>query len=317
MGAPGALLLTPIRPVIAARLRRWLRLGARDPAPSREPLEDPLLAAGRELRQRREARGLSLRQLAMETRISTPVLEALERGWRERLPEPTYLRTMLPLIERHLELRHGSLEVLLPSVAAGTTERRRPSRLARFTPGSIEVYSSWQGTLLYGLLTLALVYGLNLEQRRLAAEGLLVLRPIPPLPAGEQQQPARPDASLLESLPELRPLDQPPLRQALRALGQEAVPAPAPPTTSAGLLVLRLQEPTRVSLSSGQGARSELLGARGELVLPLVSGFQLQLTPAPGAGGDTVQWNGKPLSPLPGPPAGRYAAPAGAATPRP
>jgi len=143
-----------------------------------------------------------------------------------------------------------------------------------------------------------------------------VVRPIPPLPAGEQQQQARPDAGLLESLPELRPLDQPPLRQALRGLGQEALPAPAP-STGTGLLVLRLQEPTRVSLSSGQGARSELLGARGELVLPLVSGFQLQLTPAPAAGGDAVEWNGKPLSPLPGPPAGRYAAPAGAATPRP
>ena len=48
------------------------------------PQEDPLLAVGRRLRQEREARGLNLRQLALETRISTPVLEALERGWRDR-----------------------------------------------------------------------------------------------------------------------------------------------------------------------------------------------------------------------------------------
>ena len=48
--------------------------------------QDPLLLAGRRLREQREARGLNLRELAQETRISTPVLEALERGWRDRLP---------------------------------------------------------------------------------------------------------------------------------------------------------------------------------------------------------------------------------------
>ena len=73
------------------------------------PQEDPLLEAGRRLRQEREQRGLSLRQLALETRISTPVLEALERGWRDRLPEAAYLRTMLPLIEQRLDLPGGSL----------------------------------------------------------------------------------------------------------------------------------------------------------------------------------------------------------------
>ena len=45
--------------------------------------EDPLLEVGRRLKSEREARGLNLRQMALETKISTPVLEALERGWRD------------------------------------------------------------------------------------------------------------------------------------------------------------------------------------------------------------------------------------------
>ena len=39
------------------------------------------------MKQRREAGGLTLRELALETRITTPVIEALERGWSDRLPE--------------------------------------------------------------------------------------------------------------------------------------------------------------------------------------------------------------------------------------
>ena len=52
------------------------------------------------MKQRREAEGLTLRELAQETRITTPVIEALERGWSDRLPERAYLASMLPQLER-------------------------------------------------------------------------------------------------------------------------------------------------------------------------------------------------------------------------
>ncbi len=312
-----------------ARLRAWLQRGAKPPAPaSPEHRADPLLLAGQRLRQQREARGLNLRQLALNTRISTPVLEALERGWRERLPEATYLRTMLPLLERHLELEPGSLDGLMPASGSGGPERGRGSLLQRFTPGSIQVYSSWQGTLLYGLLTLALIYALNLEQRRLAADGLLALQPIPPSPVREQPMPDGPRAALLAALPELRPLERRSLQQALRRVGGDrganaalnAAAASAGATSSAaaggsaaragrGVLLLRLQRPTRLTLRGGQGIRSDLQGVQGELAVPIEAGFQLQLVPAPApdAVAPPVEWNGAPLAPLAGPPAGRYA----------
>jgi hypothetical protein len=144
--------LPPTRP--RGRLGRWLgRKPRSQPAAAPESELDALLAAGRQLRQRREERGLSLRQLALDTRVSAAVLEAMERGWPDRLPEATYLRTMLPLIERHLDLPSGCLD---PMLARGNQQQARQQRqgdLLRFTPGSIDVFTTWQGTVLYGVLT--------------------------------------------------------------------------------------------------------------------------------------------------------------------
>jgi hypothetical protein len=288
---------------------------------------DPLIAAGLHLRQQREAQGLSLRDLARDTRISTPVLEALERGWRDRLPEPAYLRTMLPLIERQLQLRPGCLDPLMPESAPLLTGPRRDPLLSRFTPGSIEVFSSWQGTVIYGLLILALIYGLNLSQQRLAAAGLLSLKPIPPLPPSEQLRPARPELALLAAMPELRPLDrrgsQLVLRQLLADLraNRQLSPAASSPvasspagsqaakpgrvTTGNGLLSLQLQQVSRVRLKGAQGLRSDLQGISGNLELNLAPGFELQIEPPPLDPAQVV-WNGTPLEPLPGQPPGRY-----------
>jgi transcriptional regulator with XRE-family HTH domain len=195
---------------------------------------DPLLAAGQQLRQRRELRQLTLRQLANETRISTAVLEALERGWRDRLPEPAYLRTMLPLIERHLELDPGSLEAVLPQVAdSRPTAGRRGGLLQRFTPGSIDVFTTWQGTVLYGLLTMGLIYALNLQQQRLARAGLLAVTPVPPRASGAADHCAEgpggsgrtsPQQILLQTYPELRPLERAAEGQALRLWREASSP---------------------------------------------------------------------------------------------
>jgi transcriptional regulator with XRE-family HTH domain len=175
------------------------------------------------LREARERRGLGLRQLAQETRISTPVLEALERGWRDRLPESAYLRTMLPLIERHLDLEPASLQRLLPSEPLPGQRLRRGNLLRRFTPGSIDVFTTWQGTLLYGLLTAVLIYALNLQQQRLASAGWRAVAPLPdalePSDQGKGSggsQPSRGTTLLLEGYPELRPLEQASQGQALR-----------------------------------------------------------------------------------------------------
>jgi hypothetical protein len=257
--------------------------------------EDPLLAVGRRLREEREARGLNLRQLALETRISTPVLEALERGWRDRLPEGAYLRTMLPLIEQHLGLPTGSLDVALPPQSPQHGPRGTGGGLLkRFTPGSIDVFSTWQGGLLYGGLCLGLIYALNLQQRQLAAANLLSLNPIAPLPASEQRKPAAPGATLLGAFPELRPLQQASRGLGRAALNQLQQAGAEPPAL--GVLELNLSQASTINLRSESGQRSQLSGAKGQLVWQLEPPLELSVYPTPKAA--EVLWNGAALAPL-------------------
>ena len=305
----------------ARRLRRPAPEPASEPAPvaSAPPAgrpgpagTDPLLAVGRQLREAREARGLGMRQLAQATRISIPVIEALERGWRDRLPEPTYLRVMLPLLEQQLVLPAGSLAGALPASDRHGHGPQRQALLRRHTPGSIDVFTTWQGTLLYGLLTLLLLYGLNLQQRRLAAQGATSLTPLPPLPLAPRPggsgsastDPVR--ASLLQAYPELQPLHRAAAGQGLALLRREQGSNP-PRTTAAGpahaaaaaiqpagLLRLRLSRPTSLLLQS-RGGRTTLADLQGELSLPVLPPFELELgAPAEGP----VLWNGAALAPL-------------------
>ncbi|MFM7675025.1 MAG: helix-turn-helix domain-containing protein [Synechococcus sp.] len=292
--------------------RWWGRRPAPGPAGEAESRQDPLLPAGIRLRQAREARGLTLRQLADETRISTPVLEALERGWRDRLPEVTYLRTMLPLIERHLALPPGSLDAALPAPSSEVQPSSRRLLLQRFTPGSIDVFTTWQGTVLYGVLTLGLVYAVNLQQDKLAAQGLLSTRPVPPLGRSEQVRPEDPATVLLSLHPELRPLRQASSGQGMLQLRRERQQKPA---EGLGVLELQFSAPARLELSGAGGLRTELAGASGSVALPVLPPFELRIEPPQAAA--AVRWNGTALAPPAGGPPGRYRYPAPAAAPVP
>jgi transcriptional regulator with XRE-family HTH domain len=306
MGTPGRPPLRPLPPPallspvarLAGRLLRRLR-GRSSPASGREGSRlpaDPLLQAGLRLREAREAEGLGLRQLAQETRISTPVLEALEKGWRDRLPEAAYLRTMLPLLEQRLRLVPGSLAVALPLELRPSPGNRREPLLLRFTPGSIDVFRTWQGTLLYGLLTLLLIYGLNLQQQRLVLRGLLSVRPLPPMaPSAEEAANAEDaDALLLEAYPELQPLRRAARGQALRRLRAESRSGGTRPDLTLGRLQLQLDTPTSLRLLAPRAGETALRDVSGRLSLPVLPPFELQLEPAPPAG--RVLWRGRALA---------------------
>jgi len=283
------------------RLRRN-RKAAAAPSDLSAGAADPLLEAGRVLRQAREARGLGLRQLASETLISTPVLEALERGWRDRLPEAAYLRTMLPLLERYLQLEAGSLRSAV--TAPQTDVVSRATTASRLPLLSVELFTSWQGTAAYTALLLALMYGLNLEQRRLAAQGVHALNPIPPLSeAAVKRLPPVGSELLLQVYPELRPLAQARGSKGLELARRQAVDQDRTPTP--GVLELTLSRPARLSLEAANGLRTNLQAGSGELVLPLTPPLMLALDP-PGAASVGVRWNGTPLKPDA---AGRYSWP--------
>ena len=181
------------------------RKGSSPDAGAAETQAQQRLDLGLMLRRRREELGLSLRELATETRITTPVIEALERGWGERLPERAYLASMLPQIETRLALPAGCLAPLLPQPLV---PQRGPAKagLRRFTLGNIDVFTTWQGTVVYAIVIGLSLLGINRQQKDLALRNSLSLEPVRadveainrrPTPAGSD-----------ERIASLRPLEQ-------------------------------------------------------------------------------------------------------------
>ena len=232
---------------------------------------------------------------------------------------------MLPLLEEHLALEPGSLREALPAAPPRhrAAARGRES-LWRFQPGAIDLFNSWQGSVVYGLLMLGLLLALNRHQRLLAQRGLLSVEPVPaeaipvnpaiasgaasrgsasatatatassagsPRPAvGSEASGQGPVEDLLTAFPELRPLRGAAAGQGLPKLRRERPGS----DLSLGQLRLRLSVPTRLNLTSRGGANS-IAELSGELVLPVLPPFQLRLEPTPAA--EAVRWNGTPLTP--------------------
>ena len=209
---------------------------------------DPLQVIGQQLQQRREEKDLTMRQLALDTRVSTPVIEALEKGWGERLPEPAFLGTIIQKLADRLDLDaaelNRALTEALPERDGG--RRHRDGPMARFTLSSIELFSTWQGTIAYAVLVGGLLYGLNLHHRQMLLAQVTSLQPIPPAvstttPASDQKKSDDLGANgrLLQLHPELRPLDQP-QPESLQRLKISATEASTPPST--GTIELKLPE---------------------------------------------------------------------------
>ena len=148
-----------------------------EPIDTEQQRRETLREIGSALQSRREAEGLTMRQLASETRITTPVIEALERGWADRLPERAYLASMLPQLEQRLALPKGTLDAVLPP--ASVRLRTNGRGLGRFTLGSIDVFTTWQGGVVYGLIMVLGLLLLNRQQHDLAARNSLTLEPVP------------------------------------------------------------------------------------------------------------------------------------------
>ena len=249
---------------------------------------ETLREIGSALQSSREAEGLTMRQLASETRIATPVIEALERGWDDRLPERAYLASMLPQLEQRLALPKGTLDAALPPASVRLrTSGRGPGR---FTLGSIDVFTTWQGGVVYGLIMVLAFLLLNRQQHDLAVRNSLTFEPVPA------------DLKSIQGASKLRLPDQQimalrPLQEALERQPQDWLRdlANVPPTSS-GVLTVELTEPRSLQLNSGGGDRLNLAATAGTLTLRLGLPVQLKIEPNP-LDADRVIWNGELLKP--------------------
>ena len=269
--------------------RPWRRRSrsSQEVAPDGLTRDEQLRELGQMLMQRREAEGLTLRQLAQETRITTPVIEALERGWSDRLPERAYLASMLPQLERRLELTPGVLQPVLPPAVIRQRQVNLTQR--RFTLGSIDVFTTWQGSVVYAVLIGISLLMINRQQQNLALRNSQSLEPVRADLSGLDQTTSLPSND--PDLKALRPLDLARQRQPmdwLKAAGGPPLPRP-------GVLSLKLTQPRQLRLASGGGDRLQLQLEAGTATLQLLAPVQVVIKPPPEKA-DQLLWNGQVLT---------------------
>jgi transcriptional regulator with XRE-family HTH domain len=257
----------------------WRRLKSKHQDPtSLESRNNSIEEAGLLLREQRERNGLSMRDLSKEVRITTPVLEALERGWQDRLPEAAYLVAMLQRLETYLDLPSNSLSAALPN-RPGSNRLATNGRSTRFTLGSIDIFTTWQGSVVYGAVMIGSILALNHQQRHLININAFSPKPIPINTPLDSDQ----------ILKGLRPLEE----EIITSLGEGALPLDQ--LTRPGILEINLNQPRQISLSSEGGDRTNLQGATGTVTLQLLPPVDLSINPPPGEA-DSVNWNGQALS---------------------
>ena len=268
-------------------LRPWRRRSrSQETVPDQLSRDEQLRELGQMMKQHREAEGLTLRELAHETRITTPVIEALERGWSDRLPERAYLASMLPQLERRLALMPGVLEPVLPPAVDRQLQLNLSQR--RFTLGSIDVFTTWQGSVVYAVLIGISLLIINRQQQNLALSNSQSLEPVRADLSGLDQTTSLPSND--PDLKALRPLDLARQRQPmdwLKAAGGPPLPRP-------GVLSLKLTQPRQLQLASGGGDRLQLQLEAGTATLQLLAPVQVVIQPPPEKA-DQLLWNGQVL----------------------
>ena len=77
--------------------------------------QEDYLKAGTILKSRRKEYGITRKDLSIRTKISIAVLEAIEEGWIEKLPERAYLIKMINLLSKELRLPNDTFAAILNS----------------------------------------------------------------------------------------------------------------------------------------------------------------------------------------------------------
>jgi cytoskeleton protein RodZ len=253
------------------------------------------VSVGTFLRQRREARGVSLKEMARSTRVREGYLEALEADDFAELPAVVFTKGFIRAYCQILNeapdeaLRLYSEQTGAP-VAAGDGPRAA-SPLERDGRGREPILISLVLLIVLGVALFGLTYanpGRSRPNDRREAS--------PPIPASEPE-PVRPVSPPPAPAPAAMPPAAPPLVAASKPPAPPAVPALPVVTASAPYrLVARVKEKTWVRVRTADGRVTEETMSPGD-VREWVSNQRFVLTIG-NAGGLALELNGQPLPPL-------------------
>ena len=128
--------------------------------------------------------GITKADLSRKTRISVAVIEAIENGWMDNLPEITYLAPMLEILEKELKLEKQSLNKLIKSEIP-----KENIHLSNHNKSlSTQLFSSSQGITLYIIFILLSIFLLNKYQLILSKNNHRTIIPIPYIMNNENKQ---------------------------------------------------------------------------------------------------------------------------------
>ena len=121
----------------------------------------------------RKKTGISLEQLAKDTKISRNVLIAIENGWEKYLPETTYLNSMIKSLEIKLNLEKGKLNGL-------SVRKVKVKNITKFKFNfiNIDFLNNWVGSLIYLIVMFLSILALNSQQRYLLKLNSVSTEPI-------------------------------------------------------------------------------------------------------------------------------------------
>ncbi|MFP3869539.1 MAG: helix-turn-helix domain-containing protein [Syntrophobacteria bacterium] len=276
---------------------------------------------GEYLQAERQARGISLEQIAADTKISTNMLRAIEEGTTDKLPAPVLVKGFLRAYAKQIGLDPEA--VVLQYQELRMDEDARQEALEKFHR-RLRPSASRRRRLFY-LLTLLLFTGLalfwwgsNYERRQ---------QP-PPLPATEEPPPAPEDAPAASPAPPVPGLSedkstplqapapstpgtgtepagqeppvgssekrQPGAVSSVPATGEQAIPPP--PAKPAYVLKAEALEPTWLRITIDEGREHEYMLQPGDRMRwQAASSFKLYIGNAAGL---QLSLNNNPLKPL-------------------
>ena len=133
-----------------------------------------LLESIKLLRLGRVKSGFSKNELALRTRISIVVIEAIENGRTKEFPEKAFLKQMLRKIEEVLALPEESLKPILNEASGPKTN----NNLKTFTPLTINLFNFWYGNVIYIILMLTCIISMNRQQYDLSIKNTKTIKPL-------------------------------------------------------------------------------------------------------------------------------------------
>jgi cytoskeleton protein RodZ len=187
--------------------------------------ERPIIGIGAELRQAREAAGLSTDDVAMQLKYASRQIESLENERFERLPGPTIARGMVRNYARLLKLDPEPLVArMAPGVEKPAEPVERAARLRRPVPFSDGARRS---TLVYAVLSLGIlvlvgVLAYGWQQERASPR---FVTPVAPQIEASAQPVVAEEKEKIDPTPQIaHPKPEPVEKKELKVLAEEKAP---------------------------------------------------------------------------------------------